>query len=295
MSLTPESIADAVCVLANYRQFHVGESLRNPRVESRMLLWNLRGAGVVTVNGTRLELTPELMLVLPWRHSVSYQAAARDPYLLAGVHIIPRHAPGESRRGTRHGHSGEPITDDPARQDADWPWLRGLLRLQEPAHGALRLLAESIVERWQGETPPDWERRLQARLLLPTLAAAVARGPAGADAPPDPALPSELRRVLRYLREHLGRSISLAEMAGVAGCSASTLGRLFARHLRCTPVDWLREARVTRARELLAATPLSIAQVAAQVGMPDVPYFAKVFKRVAGEPPAAYRKRVRIF
>lgn len=58
-----------------------------------------------------------------------------------------------------------------------------------------------------------------------------------------------------------------------------------------SPNDYLRKCRMERAAELLCNSELPIADVCAQVGMPDAQYFSRVFKSYFGTPPSTYREQ----
>jgi AraC-like DNA-binding protein len=52
---------------------------------------------------------------------------------------------------------------------------------------------------------------------------------------------------------------------------------------------WLRPHAVARARQLLAGTELTVAQVAEQCGYDNLAHFGVLFRRFTGATPAAYR------
>jgi hypothetical protein len=85
----PHPTPDAMVALANHHQFAPGARLACTRVESRMLLWCKAGSGAVTVNNQRHVLAPGALFVLPWAHRIVYEADARAPAFVGGVHIIP--------------------------------------------------------------------------------------------------------------------------------------------------------------------------------------------------------------
>ncbi len=58
-----------------------------------------------------------------------------------------------------------------------------------------------------------------------------------------------------------------------------------------SPNDYLRKCRMERAAELLCNSELPIADVCAQVGIPDAQYFSRVFKSYFGTPPSTYREQ----
>lgn len=72
--------------------------------------------------------------------------------------------------------------------------------------------------------------------------------------------------------------------------SPSYLSSLFKQDTGTTIVDYINSQRVDRAAVLLATTDRSIAAVAAAVGILDVNYFTKIFKKQFGTTPTQYRR-----
>ena len=125
-------------------------------------------------------------------------------------------------------------------------------------------------------------RRYQAPLLA--LAASHAQKNSRSEA---------LRRVTRYVREHLAEEISLTDAAAAAFLSPNYLTHLLKRETGRTFTDLVTERRLDQARELLAGTALRISEVAAQSGFNDEAYFTRRFKQWQGHTPRAYREAIR--
>lgn len=102
--------------------------------------------------------------------------------------------------------------------------------------------------------------------------------------------PQHLRRVQDRLEDSLAEDTGLAALAAVAGLSEHHLCRAFRQSTGEPPHRWLLLRRIERARDLLASTTLSVAEIAAAVGYDDPSYFARLFKRHAGATPSAYRQ-----
>lgn len=78
-----------IVAYANYASFVPGRVIEFNKVQSRMFVWCLNGSGTIEVNSKSFEITPKSFLFLPWNHQIKYKAALREPYLLAGIHIVP--------------------------------------------------------------------------------------------------------------------------------------------------------------------------------------------------------------
>ena len=60
-----------------------------------------------------------------------------------------------------------------------------------------------------------------------------------------------------------------------------------------TLIDYINTQRVKRAAQQLTTTDRSISEVAEEMGILDVNYFAKIFKRTFGMTPTRYRRENR--
>ena len=92
---------------------------------------------------------------------------------------------------------------------------------------------------------------------------------------------------------HLDGDASPRTLALRAGVSESYLATRFKAEVGMTLSRWLRLKRIARAKELLRREDLSASQVAEQVGILDVSYFIRLFKRETGMTPGEYRARLR--
>jgi AraC-like DNA-binding protein len=112
------------------------------------------------------------------------------------------------------------------------------------------------------------------------------------DLPPDaPRLDPRRRRVVADACDHLernyDRNLTLAELAGAVHVSPFHLHRLFRTVTGVTPLAYVTEIRVERARELLRAG-WSVAEVAPAVGYASPGHFARVFRARTGVNPSVY-------
>lgn len=97
-------------------------------------------------------------------------------------------------------------------------------------------------------------------------------------------------RAAAYIREHLAGDLSVGALCNHCFCSKNALYREFHREFDCTLNEYVTEARLQRAKELLKESALPVYAVAAQVGMENHTYFCKLFKKKTGQTPAEYRK-----
>jgi AraC family transcriptional regulator len=86
------------------------------------------------------------------------------------------------------------------------------------------------------------------------------------------------------------RPMAVAEMADAVGLSESWFATVFRQTTGKSPLQWQMSRRIDAARNLLADTQLSIADIAAQLGFSDQAHLTKVFRQIVGETPAAWRR-----
>lgn len=105
-----------------------------------------------------------------------------------------------------------------------------------------------------------------------------------------PAGTESLGPLLRWIEDHLDRSLTNAELARRGAVSLRTLNRRFREQTGGTPGDYVARSRIHRARTLLETTDLSIEAVSARVGFESPATLRERFGRIVGVSPKAYRR-----
>lgn len=82
----------------------------------------------------------------------------------------------------------------------------------------------------------------------------------------------------------------LSKLARAAHVTTEHLCRLFRRTLKRSPLETVRLARLERAVTLMERTNLSLKQVAEATGFANPFHFSRLFRKVHGIPPRAYRR-----
>lgn len=103
---------------------------------------------------------------------------------------------------------------------------------------------------------------------------------------------ADLEQAISYCRENISRPIGVADLAKASGYSRYHFARRFQESEGIPPAEFLRNERMSLAARALAETDLQIAVIAEKCGYLDPSYFTKVFRRVYGIPPKAFRHRV---
>jgi AraC-like DNA-binding protein len=99
-----------------------------------------------------------------------------------------------------------------------------------------------------------------------------------------------LQRVVRYVQEHVGDTISLADMAAVAGISAMHFAAQFRAATGLRPHHYLLQCRIQQAKVLLMDTTRSLIDIALSVGFRTQAHFTTVFKNFEYTTPMQWRR-----
>lgn len=106
---------------------------------------------------------------------------------------------------------------------------------------------------------------------------------------------SEFQSRLDRLVEELGLDqVSLDSIARGFVLTPKTLARRFKLELDVTPGKWLQAARISKAREYLETSALSVAEICNRIGYGDQASFTRLFSRITGLTPSEYRRQMRL-
>lgn len=99
-----------------------------------------------------------------------------------------------------------------------------------------------------------------------------------------------VQTVINHINLNVAEPHTLKSLSAICHISPSYLSALFKQETGFTLIDYINTQRVKRAAHLLASTNRSVADIAEEMGILDVNYFAKVFKRTYGVTPTRYRR-----
>ena len=99
--------------------------------------------------------------------------------------------------------------------------------------------------------------------------------------------------VHRVVEENYTSPITLEELAYLSGRSLSSFKRDFQSIYGETPAKWIREKRLSKARQILQSSRMSVADVAYSLGFENPTHFSRIFKERFGSSPISFfRKEV---
>jgi len=151
-----------------------------------------------------------------------------------------------------------------------------------------RWIAERAMDRRAGMVlPPELEQA--ANSLMRGLLMKLDHDTPAESEPVRTGEPAAWRRLTAHIQEHLHDLGGVNELAERAGYTRSHFSRMFKAWTGLSPRQYIVNARLSLAKELLRSTSLSVSDVAVRAGYGELFPFSKQFKRHTGMTPSAYR------
>lgn len=102
-----------------------------------------------------------------------------------------------------------------------------------------------------------------------------------------------IQRVINHIEMNLSEPLSLRQLSDLFSINSSYLSTLFKKEMGMTITDYINNQKIRFAITLLNKTDAQIQNIASQVGIHDVNYFIKVFKKINGMTPKEYRDSIK--
>lgn len=99
-----------------------------------------------------------------------------------------------------------------------------------------------------------------------------------------------IKRSIDYIRSNIGQPITLEQLAGIANFSTFYFSHSFKKQTGFSPMEYVINTRVERAKSLLIRTGLSVAEIADQVGYASSSSLINLFDKRVGLSPTEYRR-----
>jgi len=103
--------------------------------------------------------------------------------------------------------------------------------------------------------------------------------------------PWQAKRLRSYIEDKLDSCIRVTDLAGSVRLSTSYFFRAFRQTFGESPRAYIMGRRIRRAQELMLTSRLPLSQVAFECGMCDQAHLCRVFRRIVGINPNAWRRQ----
>ncbi|SCP96124.1 helix-turn-helix transcriptional regulator [Anaerobium acetethylicum] len=102
-----------------------------------------------------------------------------------------------------------------------------------------------------------------------------------------------VRKMINYINLNLSSPLSLSVIAEALNLNPTYLSAQFRKEYGTTLTDFIHAQRIQAAIKLLNSTELPIQEIADKIGLDDLSYFSKLFKKQLGMSPLKYRQIVK--
>lgn len=236
---------------------------RKEALKSHVLVFCLKGRGWFSCEGRRREVRQMDVFCIPAGKPHAYGSSSTDPWEIYWVHVY-----GKAIVGL-----------------LEWtPLRRNCMMTSFSNANALRRQFNAILQRLEAGYTDHTLLEMSRFFVNLTTLLHVDAGPLR-----EVQQRERIEEAMDKMRQTLSKPMSLQTYAKSVGFSVSQFSFLFNRHYGTSPMAYFTELRMQRAKALLDSTSLSIKEVAWESGFEDQLYFSRIFKRVSGISPTAYR------
>jgi AraC-like DNA-binding protein len=102
--------------------------------------------------------------------------------------------------------------------------------------------------------------------------------------------PWQVRTLKTHIELNLAANILTRDLASVVKLSPFHFCRAFRESFGMTPHAYLVQRRLERAQGLMLTTDAALSQIAVECGLSDQPHLNKLFRKLVGQSPAAWRR-----
>ena len=243
-----------------------GHDWERKRLAEGVLIYCTAGKGYYAYRGVTYPVSSgDVLYCFPNTHH-RYYADASDPWTIYWMHV-----------------SGESVSY--------YEYLMGVKKRAPVISVGLR---EDIVHLFRAllkgyESVPDERQWLRSTSCAEHILACIAASPKLK--PPMKVHSSTVESLIKNMRESVGTTVSLDEMAAQVDMSPSHLCKVFRAFTGHTPLQYFNRLKIQRACSLLATSRLTIAQIAIRLGFDDPYYFSRLFRNTMKVAPKHYREQ----
>lgn len=98
-------------------------------------------------------------------------------------------------------------------------------------------------------------------------------------------------RAQHYMEQHYSENITVAKLAELGYVSASSLNRRFKKETGITPIEYLIEIRIEKAKLFLRRKNIPVTDIAMRCGFGSSAHFSSCFQSRTGITPSEYREK----
>lgn len=148
-----------------------------------------------------------------------------------------------------------------------------------------------LFDNESSEPPPVVLRELEQAVIVSFLATNEHPYSRKLTEPPPCAAPRQVRLAEEFIEAHWRDAITIEKLVEATGISARVLFRAFRQHRGCTPMEFAKQVRLQRAKQMLSTPGASVTAVAFACGFLSTGHFARAYREAFGELPSETIRR----
>ena len=103
----------------------------------------------------------------------------------------------------------------------------------------------------------------------------------------------KMKKAVEYVQENYNKDLNMAVVSNYISMNYSMFSFAFKQYTGSNFVNYLKDIRIRKAKQLLAETDMRVIEISREVGYDNEKNFMKIFKSSCGVSPSEYRKNMR--
>jgi AraC family transcriptional regulator of arabinose operon len=241
------------------------DRIRKTGSSQYILLYCIEGKGAIVLDGDNYELSANTFFIIPKNQSHHYYSSTKNPWSIYWVHFM-----------------GDVADELYKRYQIDGKPSVYTIPFQESRLHLFDLIFVALVN---GFT--DREMEIMNLNLLQFVSSMIyfkenSRSIANND---------RIDNSIAFMREKIHEKLSIEDFSSQQSFSVSHYSRLFKEKTGASPIGYFNQLKIQKACQYIYFTDQSLKEICSQLGFEDQYYFSRLFHKIIGSSPSAYKKR----
>ncbi|MCX2679789.1 AraC family transcriptional regulator [Galbibacter sp. EGI 63066] len=237
---------------------------RKKGCDEYILLYCVKGKGVIFIGNEELELQPNEFFIIPVGIPHHYKSSLSNPWSIYWIHFIGNNADSIYERLLKY--NSEKTIKIPYDEQRTELFLKMIKLLENSFDDASLELSNIYLLHYissfiyQSRTNDPTERK------------------------------NPVNESINFMKKHIDKSLSVNDLASEQFLSVSRYSELFKTATGTSPIKYFIHLKIQKSCQYLYFTNMNVKEIANALGFTDPFYFSRMFKQVLGLSPSKYKK-----